>query len=70
MPRVGAAAGAAASNLIVVVLGIMFWRGHVGEHDLWFGVYQIGPAQLHPLVLPYGVSGSAMISATLRIPKP
>ena len=58
------------SIVIVIVLGIMFWRGHVGEYDLWLGVYQIGPAQLHPLVLLYGVSGSAMISATLRIPKP
>jgi CDP-diacylglycerol--serine O-phosphatidyltransferase len=58
------------SIVIVLVLGIMFWQGHVGEYDLWLGVYQIGPAQLHPLVLLYGVSGSAMISATLRIPKP
>ncbi len=58
------------SIVIVIVLGIMFWREHVGEYDLWLGVYQLGPAQLHPLVLLYGVSGSAMISATLRIPKP
>ena len=58
------------SIVIVIVLGILFWRGHVGEYDLWLGVYQLGPAQLHPLVLLYGVSGSAMISATLRIPKP
>ena len=58
------------SIVIVIVLGLMFWRGHVGENDLWFGVYQIGPAQLHPLALIYGISGSAMISATLRIPKP
>ena len=58
------------SIVIVIVLGIMFWRGHVGEYDLWLGVYQIGSAQFHPLVLLYGVSGSAMISATLRIPKP
>jgi len=58
------------SILIVFVLGLMFWRGHVGENDLWLGAYQVGPAILHPLVLIYGVSGSAMISATLRIPKP
>jgi CDP-diacylglycerol--serine O-phosphatidyltransferase len=31
---------------------------------------RLGPALLHPLVLVYGLSGSAMISATLRIPKP
>ena len=31
---------------------------------------RIGPATLHPLTLLYAASGSAMISATLRIPKP
>ena len=31
---------------------------------------RIGPAALHPLTLIYGLSGSAMISATLRVPKP
>jgi CDP-diacylglycerol--serine O-phosphatidyltransferase len=30
---------------------------------------QLGPAVLHPLVLLYVVSGSLMISKTLRIPK-
>ncbi len=33
------------------------------------GVSQVGPAQLHPLTSIYGVSGCAMISATLRVPK-
>ena len=37
---------------------------------LWFGAFRIGPASLHPLSLLYAASGSAMISATLRIPKP
>ncbi len=37
---------------------------------LWFGKIIIGPWTLHPLVLFYALSGSAMISATLRIPKP
>jgi hypothetical protein len=32
--------------------------------------FRLGPAVLHPLALVYGVSGSAMISATLRVPKP
>lgn len=58
------------SIVIVVVLGVMFWMGRVGEDDLWLGASQLGPAVIHPLVLIYGVSGSAMISATLRIPKP
>jgi len=37
---------------------------------VWLGVYRIGPALVHPLTLIYALSGSAMISATLRIPKP
>ena len=32
-------------------------------------IWQVGPATLHPLALIYVASGSAMISATLRIPK-
>ena len=57
------------SILIVALLGIAFFLGRI--HDqLWFGVVKLGPALLHPLTLVYGLSGSAMISATLRIPKP
>jgi CDP-diacylglycerol--serine O-phosphatidyltransferase len=57
------------SILIVLVLGIAVRLGRV-EDELWLGVYRLGPALLHPLVLIYAASGSAMISATLRIPKP
>jgi len=57
------------SIVIVAVLGLAFWLGRVDE-ALWFGAYQIGPALLHPLALIYAASGSAMISATLRVPKP
>lgn len=57
------------SIVIVLLLGVAQWLGRVDE-NLWFGVYQLGPALLHPLTLIYGASGSAMISATLRIPKP
>ena len=57
------------SIVIVAVLGVALLLGRVDER-LWFGVWQIGPAQLHPLAIIYGLSGSAMISATLRIPKP
>ena len=54
---------------IVAILAVALALGHV--HDrLWFGVYQVGFARFHPLVLLYVASGSAMISATLRIPKP
>jgi CDP-diacylglycerol--serine O-phosphatidyltransferase len=56
------------SIAIVVLLGLAFRLGRVDD-ALWFGVVQIGPAQLHPLSLIYAASGSAMISATLRVPK-
>ena len=57
------------SVLLVIILGIAQYTGHVGD-NLWFGVTRIGPAELHPLALMFALSGSAMISATLRIPKP
>ena len=57
------------SLLLVVVLAIAAWQGALGS-QLWGGVWQLGPWQLHPLVLMFAVSGSLMISKTLRIPKP
>jgi CDP-diacylglycerol---serine O-phosphatidyltransferase len=54
---------------IVLLLGVALYLGRVDDR-VWFGAWQLGPALLHPLVLVYGASGSAMISATLRIPKP
>ena len=57
------------SILIVALLGAAFALDRTDE-ALWFGVVQIGPALLHPLALIYAASGSAMISATLRVPKP
>jgi CDP-diacylglycerol---serine O-phosphatidyltransferase len=57
------------SIAIVALLGVAFALNRVDE-ALWFGVYQLGPALLHPLSLVYVASGSAMISATLRVPKP
>ena len=57
------------SVVLVLVLGLAQYLGHVDDR-LWFGVYQVGPALLHPLSLMFAASGSAMISATLRIPKP
>ena len=56
------------SLALVLVLALLFWRGLTGD-QLPFGVWDIGPFQLHPLVLMYFASGSAMISKTLRIPK-
>ena len=57
------------SILIVMMFGIAQYLGRVDD-DLWFGSMKIGFALLHPLTLIYALSGSAMISATLRIPKP
>ena len=57
------------SVVLVLVLGLAQYLGHVDDR-LWFGAYQVGPALLHPLTLMFAASGSAMISATLRIPKP
>ena len=57
------------SIVLVLILGVAQYLGRVDE-NLWFGVVKIGPALLHPLTLVFGLSGSAMISATLRIPKP
>jgi CDP-diacylglycerol--serine O-phosphatidyltransferase len=56
------------SIFIVMLLGVAFSQEAIGE-ALWLGVNRLGPANLHPLALLYGFSGSAMISATLRIPK-
>jgi CDP-diacylglycerol--serine O-phosphatidyltransferase len=57
------------SLLLVAVLAVAFAQGSV--HDaLWLGAVEIGPWTLHPLSVIYALSGSAMISATLKIPKP
>ena len=56
------------SIAIVGLLAVAFYLGRTDEAP-WFGAWRIGPAQLHPLTLVYAASGSAMISATLRVPK-
>lgn len=57
------------SLALVAVLGAVYWAGAVHE-SMWLGALQLGPFELHPLSLMYGVSGSAMISGSLHIPKP
>jgi CDP-diacylglycerol--serine O-phosphatidyltransferase len=57
------------SIAIVALLGAAFKLGRFDD-AFWFGAHAIGPALLHPLALVYVASGSAMISATLRVPKP
>ncbi|HET7845495.1 MAG TPA: CDP-diacylglycerol--serine O-phosphatidyltransferase [Xanthomonadales bacterium] len=56
------------SVLLVLVLAFAAAQGRVGE-SIWFGEFQLGPARFHPLVLLWALSGSFMISKTLRIPK-
>jgi CDP-diacylglycerol--serine O-phosphatidyltransferase len=56
------------SLLIVVMLAVAAFQDRIGT-DVWFGMVRLGPWQLHPLVLIYALSGSLMISKTLRIPK-
>lgn len=57
------------SLLLVAVLAVAFAQSAVHE-GLWGGVLTLGPFEFHPLVLMYALSGSAMVSATLKIPKP
>jgi CDP-diacylglycerol--serine O-phosphatidyltransferase len=56
------------SLALVIVLAVAAWQGAIGE-SLWFGRVDLG-WQLHPLVLLFAVSGSLMVSKTIRIPKP
>jgi len=56
------------SVLLVGLLAVAAWQGRIGE-AVYFGQWSLGPWQLHPLVLLFALSGSLMISKTLRIPK-
>ena len=56
------------SVVLVAVLALAAWQGRVGD-ALWGGVWTLGPWRLHPLALMFVLSGSLMISKTLRIPK-
>lgn len=57
------------SLVLVVVLAFAAHRHALGP-SLWLGVLDVGPWQFHPLTALFGVSGSFMISKSLRIPKP
>lgn len=56
------------SVILTAVLAIAGWQGRVGEAIYW-GSVGIGGWTLHPLVLLFALSGTLMISKTLRIPK-
>jgi len=55
------------SVLLTGLLAIVAWKGRIGD-DLWGGAWVLGWS-LHPLVLLFALSGTLMISKTLRIPK-
>jgi CDP-diacylglycerol--serine O-phosphatidyltransferase len=57
------------STILVLAMAALAWRGRLGA-GMPFGVVDLGPLALHPLVLVFALSGSLMISKTLRIPKP
>jgi len=55
----------------VVLVGLLAFaaaQGRVGD-ELFGGVWDAGPWQLHPFALLFVLSGSLMISKTLHIPK-
>jgi CDP-diacylglycerol---serine O-phosphatidyltransferase len=56
------------STILVLLIVALVWRGKTGT-SLPLGVVTPSGFALHPLVLLFGISGSLMISKTLRIPK-
>jgi CDP-diacylglycerol--serine O-phosphatidyltransferase len=57
------------STVLVLLLVALAWVGRIGP-ALPFGVVDVGPVAVHPLVVLFVLSGSLMISKTIRIPKP
>ncbi|MGV3573325.1 MAG: CDP-alcohol phosphatidyltransferase family protein [Ramlibacter sp.] len=55
----------------VILTGVLAWAAWQDRlaGNLWGGVLQLGPWELHPLALLFALSGTLMISKTLRIPK-
>ncbi|WP_427306830.1 CDP-alcohol phosphatidyltransferase family protein [Cupriavidus sp. H39] len=56
------------SVLLTAVLTWCAWQGQLGG-ELPGGAWVLGPTVLHPLVLLFALSGTLMVSKTLRIPK-
>lgn len=56
------------SVVLTGVLALAAWQDRLGD-ALWGGMLQLGPWEFHPLALLFVLSGSLMISKTLRIPK-
>lgn len=56
------------SVLLTALLAVAAWQDRLGE-QLYGGVWMAGPWALHPLSLLFVLSGTLMLSKTLRIPK-
>jgi CDP-diacylglycerol--serine O-phosphatidyltransferase len=56
------------SLVLILFLGLCFYTGQIGA-NLPLGVVRIFSVEWHPLSFLYFVSGCAMISKTLRLPK-
>lgn len=56
------------SVLLTALLAFAAWQDRLGE-QIYGGVWMAGPWALHPLVLLFVLSGTLMLSKTLRIPK-
>ncbi len=56
------------SVVLTGVLAYCAWNGMIDDH-MWGGTWALGPWVLHPLALLFALSGTLMISKTLRIPK-
>jgi CDP-diacylglycerol--serine O-phosphatidyltransferase len=56
------------SVVLTAVLAWAAWQGRVND-ALYGGAWALGPWTLHPLALLFVLSGTLMISKTLRIPK-
>ncbi|SCK51316.1 CDP-diacylglycerol---serine O-phosphatidyltransferase [Variovorax sp. HW608] len=56
------------SVVLVGILALAAWQGRIGS-NIWGGAWTLRPWLLHPLSLLFALSGTLMISKTLRIPK-
>ncbi len=56
------------SVVLTGVLAFAAWQDRLGEM-VYGGAWMLGPLVLHPLSLLFALSGTLMISKTLRIPK-
>jgi CDP-diacylglycerol--serine O-phosphatidyltransferase len=56
------------SVVLTAVLAFAAWQGRVGD-ALYGGAWSVAGATLHALTLLFALSGTLMVSKTLRIPK-